>query len=504
MHLFRSAAPDEVRKAYEASVTDASTTSLKDRREAIQHDLQRVRMAFKGGPEAIEFLMKKTGETPTDWRSRREHYRNVPVTRIVTRTLAWMLYGTPPSIEVWIGDKPPGVRAQLLAVKRGETLARDETSDAYSKWVQDTLDLNRNDQLMVRAGVMRIRDGLCAVKLWGVDDANVPTMPFTKVRMDVHKREDAIPIYDPDDPDVLLAALEYRGDGKWIEWTTDEVIAVNDAMEPIGLDIGEHPVPGTIPFAFFGDGETLIPDLPDYQKVLINKHSTGWAVERATAFPIGVSTGTPLNKEERLKDGTKGINLGGGMRMMMYADPQGGFSLVSPDADLAGLRTSYEGELKEALSLGGGVPEDIGGASGPTPEQPTTIALRWIRSFINRDTLIHDAKAFEDSRQHILAAFAADSDNAFGIGTFESDAADWDVTFTKTPLPHDDRNERDLAMKEVDSNVRLKASYVADFVEPQANSEELTEIMAELDEQGKVQIPDFGFEQPPDFEDEEV
>ena len=499
MHLFRSVTPQLARDAFHASATETTERSLKDTRDAIQSSLRRMRIAFEGGEAVIEELIMREAERPKEMKLRRAHYRDVPVTSTVIRTLAHLLYGQPPKIDVWIGERPPTTQAQLLALSKNEQLATDEASEEYSAWMQETLDANQNNALMLRAARMRLRDNRCAVKVWGVDaEGTGGALPFDRLRMDVHKAEDAIPIYDPEDPDVLLAVAEYRRD-KWLLWTADEINLVDDKMESM-VEAGLHPLPGTIPFAFLS-GDPILGWMPDYQKNLINKQSTISAVERAYAFPVYTSSGKLLNSDTTLPDGSKGVDMGG-KRILFYEDPAGGLTAVSVDANVNDMRETYQAELREALNLGGGLPDDIGASGGATPEQPTTVALRWIKSFINRDMLVLEAQAFEGARQHILAAYGAEYSKDFGLKQFDASAVDWSVKFPKNPLPHDQREERELAMREVQAGVRLLADVVADNY-PDADAEELQEIMEALKDQKKTEFPSFGFEQPPEVESEE-
>ena len=466
----------------------------------MQGDLQRVRNVYKGGQAAIEELIPRIGETPTQRSNRWAHYRNVPVTKSVIRTLSWLVYGKPPSIDVWIGDKPPGARAQLLAQGRGEELPADEASDEYSQWVQDTFEQNRKRALMLNAGTQRIRDGRGPVKVWGVNEHGVPVEPFKRLRLDLHKTEDVRFVYDPGDPGQLLAHAEFRGGEGWLLWTPDEIMWVNEDFS-YKKDAGAHPIPGYLPIIPFGDGEPMVQDLPDYQKVLINSQSTRWAVERATAFPIGVSKGKPANQADRYGDGTQSVSLGGGMTMLQYEDPQGGFTLVSPDADVAELRESYKLELEEAMSLAGGIPPESGMSAGTGPEQPTTVALKWLRAFIVRDGLILEAEEFEDNLQRVLAAYGDQYGGDLGLPSFSAEAADWDITFPKNPLPHDDRADKELAMKEILSGVRLDADYMREFVYPDATAEELAQIIEALKAAKAASQPSFGFGEAPEFEE---
>ena len=499
--MFRSVTLDEVRKAHEASVVDIKT-DLGAWREKVQTDLKRVRNVYAGGHAAMEELIPRIGETGVQKQLRWAHYRNVPVTRRVIRNLAWLTYGKPPRIEVWVGDKPPGARAEMLARGKGEEIVQDEASMAYSEFVQNTFEQNRKQLLMLRAARQRIRDGRAPIKIWGVNNDGVPVEPFSKLRMDLFKTEDVKFVYDPDDPDQLLAAAEFRGAQGWRLWTADEITWV-DPDFTYKADAGAHPIPGMIPLIPFGDGVPMANDLPDYQKVLINSQSTRWAVERATAFPIGVTKGRALNSPDRNPDGTTSVNMGGGITMLMM-ETDGDFFLVSPDADVAQLRESYKMELEEALSLGGGVPPEAGtSGGGQTPEQPTTIALRWMQSAsITRDELILEATQTEDDIQSVLAAYGAEYSSDFELPGFSAEGVDWDVAFPKNPLPHDDRTDKELAMQEVLAGLRLEADYMAEYVYPDATAEELAEIMDALKSSKPAPFDPFN-EPPPDFGEED-
>lgn len=490
--LFRSVAPEVVKQAFENSVADTVAKTADELRAKIQQDIRRARVSYEGGEAAIELLMRKDGELPSDWYTRRNHYRNVPVLRRGVRKQAWLAYGEEPALEVWIGDRPPSQTTMMLASKRGKRIEDDEDTNEYSEWVRDTLESNNNAKLVFNAAIARIRDGMAVLKVWGIDEnGTAGALPFSALRMDLFPREDAIPIYDPDDRNIILGVLEFRAmQQAWWLWTAERIDKVDGGLNFIE-SVGDHPIPGTIPFAFYGDGKSLVGDLVEYQKVLINRHSTQWAVERAQSFPVGEMRGQVANEQIADQYGVHGINIGGGLRYLYFPDTQGGFRWVAPEAPLAELRASYLEELKEALWLGAGLSSDVGG--GATPEQPMTLAIRWLDAFIDRDQLISEAIAFEDARQRILAAYASEYNDDFGLPSFDAAAVDWEVRFPDTPLPHDDREDRRLAKEEVIAGLRLKSQYVQEYVMPEADAEELGEIMEILEEDNKSAEPEFNF-----------
>lgn len=503
MHLFRSVTPDLARQAFYASATDMSTNLEKWRQETIART-EKADSAYAGGEKAIEFLMRRIGEAWPDWAMRRGHYRNVPVMRWAVHKLAWLCYGTPPSFDIWIGERPPSTLSKLAAEGQGMEVEDYDDSEELSEWITMELEENRNNAMMLRAMRQRILDGQAVVKVWGVDEEGVPALPYVGLRMDVLKRCDAMPIYDPDDPDVLLAVAEYRsGSKQWRLWTADRVDMINPDLSVISEE-GEHPIPGVIPFAVLGDGTPLLDDLVDYQKVLINRHSLQWAVERAYAFPIGEMKGTPTNQETGASAGgwpesPRAMEIGG-VRYLHFPDPQGGFSWVTPDAPIAELRASYEAELKEALELGAGLPADQTMGSGTTPEQPTTLAIRWIKAFVNRDNLLLEAGAFEDARMHVMVEYGSQYGADFDLPSYQTSEVDWDITFQKNPLPHDDRADRDLARAEVLADLRLESDYIKQYVMPEATLEELKQALMMLKQQkmaGMPALPGMGGTPPP-------
>ena len=491
------------RDAYFASSEDIKRNLDDDRRSKIVR-LRRGRAAYAGGSEAIGELVRRPKETPGEWNNRIGHYRNVPVVKHGVNTHAWLLYGMSPMRQVWVGDKPESVLVQMSAETETEP---DETSEQYSQWVTNQLERNRDSQLTINAACQRIRDGIAVMKIWGVDESGTPALPFTRLRMDIHKAEDCWPVYDPDDPDVLLAIAEYRNK-KWILWTADEVRQVKPDLSE-DADIGEHPIPGVIPFAVFGDGRSMIADLIEYQKVLINRHSVSWAIERGYAFPTGVMSGTPTNIQtapgSTLPGQPMAIDVGSGFRYLHFEDPQGGFSWVSADAPVDKLRESYQAELKEAMELGAGLPHEGAGLDGASPEQPTTIALRWLRSFISRDRLVLEAMAFEDMRMFILASFGAVYGSDFGLPGLDADAVDWDILFPQNPLPQDKRLQQESERAEVLANLRPEVDYVRRHVATDASVVELGQIMDLLAEQKQGRFGGNGVpvETPPLFGEEE-
>ena len=455
------------------------------------------RIAYDGGRDAVEMLIRRLGENHVEWGQRCNHYRNVPVTKRGVNKKAWLVYGSEPELEVWIGDRPPSFRAQVAARQNEETLATDSSSADYAEWVRDVLEVNNNARLVFQAAIQRIRYGQAACKLWVDEELDKDKLVL---RMDLFARWDVRPIFDPNDPDVLLGVVEARVEGDEVKWrlcTADEVVWVKPDLS-VTSDAGAHPVPGVIPWTFFGDGEPLIWDLIEYQKVLINRHSTNWAVDRSTAFPVVVMSGDLQNEEKNIQ-GVEGIDIGGGLRYLKFQDPQGGATVLNPNANAAHLQESYEKELQEALWLGAGLPTDAQ-AQGASPEQPTTVALRWLDSFIDRDQLITEAHVFEDQRQTILAHYGT---TEVGGMSYDVDAVDWEITFKANPLPHDDRADREQDRTDVVAGLRLRGDYVKEHVVPESDPDEHADYMEELEKESGSSSGGNPFDAPELDEDEE-
>lgn len=488
-----------VRDAFHASATDTRERSLKDIRSAKKDALRRPRVVYKSGRESLEELLRNPNESISDWLKRVNHFTPVPVYRRSIRKMAWLVYGKPPTLETWLGERPPTTRAVERQV--------DPASEVWSTWVQDMLDLNRNGHLNVKGMRARLRETVAPLKVWGVNaNGEIDAPPFKAVRMAFMPPENVERIADPDDERLTLAVVETRGDRN-ILTTTESVMFVKDDLSLDG-EAGAHPIPGTIPWAFLGDGSDLFAALIEYERNLINLKSTNNAVHRSQAFPIGEMKGNPTNPEVQAGAGIHGINVSGS-RYLHFPDPAGGFRWVSVEANFAELRANYDAEKSEAENLGGGMPNS-GSTSGTAPEQPTTVALRWLDAWVDRDQIILEAKEFEDQKMEILAAFAANSDNEFtammgtgaqGVSVPDKDAVDWNVTFIENPLPHDKREDRKVELQEVSEGVRLKADIVQ-RIYPEATEQELGDILEALAEQTKISFPSFPTEAP-EIEDEE-
>lgn len=503
MYLFRSVAPIEVQRALEASATATTKENLDDWRNDCKSKLARIRVAYKGGAGAVEMLMKKFGEQPAEWDSRRWRFQNVPVTKRVLDKLNWLVWGQPPQIETWIGDKPPSVLAQLEAIKKGEAAEVDETSQRFNDWVQNTLEENRFwSGLMMRGGIGQLKDGRAPLKIWPMPDFEYNSMKG--LRLDFFQKEDVKPVYDPSDPEVLLGVYEFTVmDGRWKLYTTDEVVYV-DAGGTVEGDAGDHPVPGVIPWAFLGCGDSWAEDLIGYQYNLINAQSEMAALGRSTAFPVPVFKGNPSHTERTDPiTGVKFFDFGTNHRYIHFPDPTGGFEMVNADAPISELRDAYESLKREAIELGGSLPAELGGMGDGSPSEMTATAAmqRWHSAFAARDTLIQDGTCFIDQMMHVIVAYGDQYGGDFDVPGYDVDAVDWDVNWTRNPIAHDDREERDIQMREVSADLRPKSMYVSEKVMPNATPDELADALEELEAnaggiggRGMPTAPNFGEE----------
>jgi hypothetical protein len=380
--------------------------------------------------------------------------------------------------------------AQIRAREGGAELDVDEDSREVAGWVDDSFESNSFEMLRTNAQIARLRDGLGAVKVWGVDEHGEPgSKPFAGLRIGIKDRVNIHRIMDPDDAERIMGVIEYvPGAGQSRLWTTEEVVWIDDEFNET-LQDGEHPTPGVIPFAFLGDGEVKVNDLVEYQKVLINMHSTRWTVERAQGFSIPVVHGARAleNTETQLENGVKGVTVGA-LNAMIFEDPQGGLSFATPDAPLGDLRESYKMEMEEAMSLGGGLPAEVGTGGGNVAEKPVTAWFRWMKAFIRKQNMTWEAGQFMDSLFHVMAVYGERHGDDFELPSYSADDTDWENQFSKNPLPKEDLADRQHEAGEVRDNLRLAADYVAQHVKKDSTPEELMDYLEEL-KKGKAPPP---------------
>lgn len=478
-----------------------------------EQELGDIRAATEGGREAIGLMSKGPSETSTEHQHRQSRFRNIPICGFGAAAHAWLLYGEASRSSYWLTDQPiPDFISQVFARKQGKEVKSFEKSAEVNRWYRDVNDANHWGQYSVNAAFDRVRDGASVTKVFerkpqegrdkGPENVAYARMPIEDVYKIPHK----------DNPDQVVAAAEARhnkGKVRWRLWTPfrwdwcDEKLQITEK--------GEEHAFGVVPFAWLGDGESLLRDAVLDQKELIHRESIRLIITNAQGFSLLEMKGQPIdNTPEDAGDsnfaGPLGYYSQGPSRVFWFKDGEGGINFASPDAPLEEHRAAANelmvNSMRVSLKLPGDLVSDAGG-----PEQPTSIQFHWLISLIQYSALVHEANKYQDQLTEITTSLAASGE--FGIKKFDRDKLQHEHQFRANPLPHDKAAERELDRLDVASGLMLKEQYVHAWVRKVDDPEEFLAYMQALEQQAQIEsafllpTPDGdGAEEPGDLADQ--
>ena len=473
--------------------------------------LGNVRAATAGGEKALALLQRGRIETPDEYADRQKRFRNVPLCGFGAATHAWLLYGMGSQSRYWLTDQPiPDVLSQVFAKLRttqngngnGNNGSQEAVNDfadsqAINEWFRDVHDANYWPQLSVQAAYNRVRDGLAVVKIWPrfmEDMENLGQMDLPG--MGLLNCEDAQPSYHPEDPSTLMAVAEARlvlENGKWIIrwrlWTADRWDWIHPDFAV--SQAGEEHAFGTPPFAFLGDGKSMLNDAYLDQRELIHRESIRLTITQSQGFSYFQMNGEPITKREEADpfSGPSGNYGTGPNRSFWFKNENGGISFANPEAPLDEHRIASQDMLINAMRMSLMLPGDLV-SNSMGPEQPTAIAYHWIISKIAYGGLVREAVAFQDQITQILEPLAV-SGNFEGLSSFEVGDLDWEHVFRENPLPTDAQTDRDRDRSDVTSGFMHPAHYVSKWILPNADPDEIVAYWKETEARKKANTEQF-------------
>lgn len=518
--LFRSASMEEVRASAMASMVNYTDKSIPELRRAIISRLKPYRTAYKSGQAMLAYLYRKAAESNESFNSRSKNFFDKPLSAVIVDEHSRFAYSRPPKREWWVGADKPNRMAQTRAILRGETVQQDKTSQALAEWFTDIYDLNLHRQLFLRGAKLKHRDGLAALKTYvdqGMeygDDYLNPTGPVRGVRMDFmgdfgdgpmdlgFGYEDAIPILDPSDVDRVIGVIETRRPGneeEYFIWSGVDVQKVGANFDPKS-DAVPHGY-GRPPFVYFGDKQSILVRVFDYQKALDNAASAlNAGVRFVSGFPVPVFKGSaPPPQNEQTIDGQPATRVA--HDEMVVTEKDGDFGFVSAQFDIAGVQSYIDSTLREAFQMGY-LPESIiSGDVGAV--QPMTLAQLLIPTEGQYRENVAQFTSAEDETIWLLARIGFDNAAEFGLGggwqvpetphQSGNNFLDWDVTFAKSPMPQNDKEDRARDAADVASGLMLIEDFVGTWILPDGSPQEIADYVQALGKakQSTAVMPNF-------------
>lgn len=477
MALSYKAELDLVQRSFEAQSGMIEEKSLKKWQERICTDLSMIRAATEGGEAALKLLSQGAAENPDEFRNRQKRFRNINLCGFGAAAHAWLLMGNGGATSsYWLRDQPiPDMINQILEALDSKDVGGFEKSQAINQWFRDVKEANNWNQLSVMAAFLRMRDGLSAVKAWPryeEDFANARAGQINDVGLGLLRIEDAYPVYHFEDPTTLVAVAEARRYGagldqytRWRLWTGRRWDWIDDSFEIV--EAGEEHAFGRPPFAFLGNGESILKNAVLDQRELIHRESIRLVITNSQGFSYLQVNGIPLNKDGN-ESGNQYSGQAGSVaevgtdRMWWFKDEMGQINFVSPNAPLEEHRKAAQELMVNSFRVSLMLPGDLVSDSGMA-EQPTTIQWHWLISKIAYSGFVQEGIVFEDDLTRVLAPVAG-SGKIPDVPAFDPEDLDWDHRFRESPIPQEESAERDADRQDVGRGLMHEAHYIAKHV----------------------------------------
>lgn len=482
--MWRPMSEDMVREAFFASGTRLK--GIKDLRAAYADKLKGARIAYKGGDAAIEFLIRKEGETALKWNDRRARFRDVPVVSPIVNVHAALIYAIPPDRTVYLGKKPMG-REEIASLYLDQLRANgpdveleipnsDPVSSALQSWYSDTMRENHAQKKMLDGMQRAYRDGYAAAKV--VPSLLVKDEPvtFTGVSFEfADKCEDILPIYDPDEPGVLVAVIETRNDDAddhgyrlWVPGYDGPALwrDVDDELNPTGpweewWQNGDA-YASQPPFVFLNvhDGSWLGAAVL-YQRALINQTSARDNILKAQGFAQAWSQGEVFKDESVNSKGQRVVRVGEWNIVELKEGGSLNFALPGAPIDQHdACIESTRAEVFRAYNMPASFWKDAG-----VVDRPMALRLSWTPTLLDTSDQTADAIRFERQLAEQVMTYASvfrDEVNRDGYEVPDFDPKDvvLEVKFREDPLPTDRTEARTADRSDYDAGLMTAVEYV--------------------------------------------
>ena len=537
--LYRDRSLDTIAATLKDAGSNITDKSVDEYSAAIAERLRPMRCAYAGGDSAIDFLILSTRGTAQEKDALRKHFLDKPIAGVVVDTHARFMYGTAPQRSYFVGEERPDAVKAARRILAGESVEVDERTQALSQWFAEVYDANNHNALFLRGARLFLRDGMAALKVWvDYDESDfadeektqvkaeavpnvrmdfIGTLPSPQTKGTGSGYEDAIPIFDPEDADYVLAVVEIRRnkEGGIIErriWTSRDWTLIGADWQPIGEAV-PHDY-GAPPFVFLGDGSTLLHRVIGYQRSAINEQSAlDSGIRTMAGKQLGVQVGEDDNPREDDGSGDgKGV-VSRGRDNILRLRENGEFYFASPTFDAATVGAAVDKLVQEGMTMADLAPAIVLG--GLAAIQPETLKQMLIPTIARYTENVTFAKALEDGATLILAHIAYTYAKALGLPTgwsiYEGKRAenqlDWDITFADSPLPVDRASEETRDSLAVTQGTLTLEEFVGKWRLPSGSAQEIADYVKALREADKARFQpapfDFGagrtsFLTPPD------
>lgn len=445
--------------------------------DKVQSGLADIRLAMKGGPDAVRQLQAKQGESVMAKRNRAAAFENPNILRLVVDTQADLAYGNPPSRNVAFKGDPKSPASLDLSRRFVEVYEEERVASAFR----------------LRTAPWALRDNAAVVKVW-FDPTDGER---GAIRISSYPKEYVPVIHDPSDADRNLGAIELIriAGGKWARylWTTDETGWIDEAWNWVAGPKGEpayqvNPTPGITQYIQFGfdhpsdDGGSIMWDIYLSQLQQTQLRSQVATGVRAQLLPIPYIAGeTRMAKQRDPSTGQEYVYIGHDKPLRL--DKEGTAGFLDPGFKLAEASDYEMARFKHYLEVYGvsAIAVDSSGA----PDQSMALAIKLYRSMRERSKHITAFRDAELAIANSVLALAAYHNVWPDVDVQNVDEIDVTIQFPENILPTDKMLERQTEAGEVEKNFRTLGRWLKKWVMPDASEEEIQAEIKLLDAQAK-------------------
>lgn len=448
--------------------------------DKVQSGLADIRLAMKGGPDALRQLQSKQGESVIARRNRAMAFENPNILRLVVDTQADLAYGNPPERSVAFKDDPKSEASRALSRRFIDVYEEERVATAFR----------------LRTAPWALRDNSAVVKVW-FDKSN-PDDETGEIRISSFPKEFVPIIHDPGDADRNLGAIELQklGGGKWARylWTTEETGWIDESWNWTAGPNGEepwqkNPTPGITQYIAFGfdhpseDCGSAMWDIYLSQLQQVQLRSQVATGVRAQLLSIPYIAGdTKMRKQRDAATGQEYVYLGHDKPLLLEKEGAAGF--MTPGFKLSEASDYEMARFRHYLEVHG-VSATAVDSSGHSSDKPMALAIKLYRSMRERSKHITAFRDAELALANSILALAAYHDVWPEVGLHNVDDVDVTIQFPDNILPTDKMLERQQEISEVEKNVRTRKRWLKTWVMPDASDAEIEQEEQELDRQAQ-------------------
>ncbi len=462
--IFKPAGKAEVMAAF--AVIHGKLKPAETLFDATQSKLADIRLAMRGGPDAVRQLQAKQGESSQAKRNRIAAFENPNILRLVVDTQADLAYGNPPERLVAFKADPESQESKDLSRRFVDVYEYERVASAFR----------------LRTAPWALRDNAAVVKVWHEpnDEGSAGD-----IRISTFRKEYVPMIHDPGDADRMLGAIELvkLAGGRWARylWTMRETGWIDESWNWVPGPNGEpayqkNPTPGITQYIRFGfdhpseDCDSIMWDIYLSQLQQTQLRSQVATGVRSQLLPIPYIAGeTRMAKQRDPVTGQEFVYIGHDKPLRL--DKEGTAGFLDPGFKLAEASDYEMARFKHYLEVYN-VSATAVDSSG-APDQPMALAIKLYRSMRERSKHIAAFKDAEIELANSVLALAAYHDLWPEVGLQNVDEVDVSVKFPENILPTDRLLERQSEATEVEKNFRTLKRWLKKWVMPDASDDEI-------------------------------